>query len=86
MSVDFDPMRSMRRIQRGMDAGRELGCCSCQDTNCTIITTSMVAGGIIGGLSSGGAAIIPGVGVGFGVGLTIVAVKESIHRGECVLF
>ena len=83
--MSIDPIRSQRIIERGTRAGAELGCCSCEDTNCTILTTSMVAGGIIGGCLGSPVGIIPGVSLGFGAGLAFVAIKESIDRGECVI-
>ncbi len=76
-------------IRKGMEAGRELGCCSCEDENCTILTTSMIVGGIIGTAATPalgpGTATFVGIGGGFVVGMAIISVKESIRKGKCVL-
>jgi hypothetical protein len=85
MSLRIDPFKSQKIIEKGMRAGSELGCCSCKDTNCAILTTSMIAGGIIGTCVAPGPGTGIGVCAGFGVGLIIVLVKESIKKNECVI-
>ena len=48
-----DMYHSMKVIEKGTIAQRELDCWSCETTECCILTTSMVTGGIIGAICIG---------------------------------
>lgn len=88
MSVRIDPFKTQKVIEKGMKAGASLDLCSCKTTECTIVTTCMVAGGVIGGVASipaGGVGAVPGVCIGLGVGVAIVAVRKAIRNSECTI-
>lgn len=70
---------SQINIERGARSAQDLGVCSCENANCTILTTSMIAGTVIGTCISPGPGTAIGFGVGLGVGFTIIAVKESLR-------
>lgn len=81
-----DFYRTQKIIDRGMKAGSDMGCCSCETTDTAIVTTCMIAGGVIGGVASipaGGVGAIPGVVGGCVVGIAIVNVRKAIRNGEC---
>lgn len=88
MSVNRDYVdaiyRQRRHYEDGLQAVRESNCCAnCDETDIVILTTSTVAGGIIGGVATGGPGVLIGAPIGFGVGLAICAVKKSIQEGRC---
>ena len=72
------------RINEGMRAGQQLGCCSCEGS-CAIVTGGAVIGAIAAGVPTGGALAVPGAAAGALVGLAIAAVKQSIQEGRCVI-
>lgn len=88
MSVRIDPFKTQKIIEKGMKAGSDLDLCSCKTTECTIVTTCMVAGGVIGGVASipaGGVGTIPGVAGGLLLGIAIVNIRKAIRNSECTI-
>lgn len=71
-----DMYHSMKVIEKGTIAQRELDCWSCETTECCILTTSMVTGGIIGAICIGLPGIIIGIGLGCVGGLILLAIRK----------
>ena len=86
-----DPIERMfqsnQAMQRGIQSAQELGCCKCEGDG-AIIVTSMIAGEVIAIIATaptGAHGALYGWAIGGAVGITAVAIKNSVKEGRCVI-
>lgn len=84
-----DFYKTEKSMRRGFEAFNKTDCCSCKTTDLAIVTTCTVAGGVIGGIAAAPVGVTPGVfagaAAGFGLGMVIVAAKNSKTFKECTI-
>lgn len=76
--TQFDEVyHSMKVMEKGNIAQKELNCGSCKTVECCMMTSSMIVGGIAGFLVGGPVGILIGVSIGCVWGLFLNVIKKQ---------